>query len=214
MLSLTEPSQADINAISLTGRMLGALLYYSPEQQEVASVIDLLSNDNWVNEWPCGTTAEIQQAAALIHAGFMSENRGLLSEEFQRLFIGPDSLPAPPWGSVYLDRECVIFGESTLALRHWQSAVLGIEVQQQQREPEDHIGLLLMFAAWLAENQPEQIVTLLSEHLLPWSGRFIALLEEKSVHPFYQGIAQLTRITLNDWQNRLNPIVVTKELFF
>ena len=34
--------------------------------------------------------------------------------EYRRLFVGPGHLPAPPWGSVYTDRECVIFGEATL----------------------------------------------------------------------------------------------------
>jgi TorA maturation chaperone TorD len=209
------PSLADIDDISLTGKILGALLYYSPDQPQVTPILELLDNESWADEWPCGSIAEIQQAAALIRAGLMPENRLLLSEEFQRLFIGPDALPAPPWGSVYLDHESVVFGDSTLELRQWQS-LLGIEIQHQQsqREPEDHIGLLLMLAAWLAENQSEQIVTLLSDHLLTWSGRFLALLEENARHPFYRGIAQLTRITLNDWQQRLNPIVVRKALFF
>ncbi|MDR0805589.1 MAG: Tat proofreading chaperone DmsD [Enterobacteriaceae bacterium] len=215
MSSLTMPSLADIDDISLTGKILGALLYYSPDQPQVTPILELLDNESWADEWPCGSIAEIQQAAALIRAGLMPENRLLLSEEFQRLFIGPDALPAPPWGSVYLDHESVVFGDSTLELRQWQS-LLGIEIQHQQsqREPEDHIGLLLMLAAWLAENQSEQIVTLLSDHLLTWSGRFLALLEENARHPFYRGIAQLTRITLNDWQQRLNPIVVRKALFF
>ncbi|SFD13987.1 Tat proofreading chaperone DmsD [Pragia fontium] len=213
MRSLPMPSLADIDDISLTGRMLGALLYYPPEQQDVLSLLAWLNHDGWVDEWPCGARIDIQQAAVLINLGLAEGSRPLLSEEFQRLFIGPDSLPAPPWGSVYLDRESVIFGDSTLDLRRWQST-LGIEVQQQHREPEDHIGLLLMLAAWLAENQPEQIGTLLGEHLLPWSHRFVALLEEKTEHPFYQGIARLTRVTLNDWQARLHPTVINKDIFF
>lgn len=39
--------------------------------------------------------------------------------EYRRLFVGPAAKAAPPWGSVYTDRECVIFGRSTLALREW-----------------------------------------------------------------------------------------------
>ena len=42
--------------------------------------------------------------------------------EYRRLFVGPGHLPAPPWGSVYTDHECVIFGEATLALRAWMRA--------------------------------------------------------------------------------------------
>lgn len=212
--SITTSQQlSNAEAVSLTGRVLGAVLYYSPEQAEVTPIINLLSNDEWVIEWPCGNAAEIQRAAALIRSGLEPTNRQTLTEAYQRLFIGPNALPAPPWGSVYLDHESVIFGDSTLALRDWQ-AELGIEVQQQQREPEDHIGLLLMLAAWLTEDQPEQITALLADHLLSWSGRFLALLDEHAEHSFYQGVAQLTRMTLDDWQQRYSPLVVDKQLFF
>lgn len=210
---MPEQQLSDVEAVSLTGRMLGAVLYYSPDRADVIPILDLLSHEEWVAEWPCGNLAEIQQAAALIHSGLTPENTQTLAEAYQRLFIGPNALPAPPWGSVYLDHESVIFGDSTLALRNWQ-AELGIEVQQQQREPEDHIGLLLMLAAWLAETHPEQITPLLSDHLLSWSGRFLTLLDENAEHPFYQGIARLTRITLDDWQQRYSPLVVRKQLFF
>lgn len=208
-----EHPLSNAEVVSLTGRMLGAIFYYSPDKADVAPIIDLLSHDGWATEWPCGDMVDIQQVALLIRSGLESENRQTLDEAYQRLFIGPDALPAPPWGSVYLDHESVIFGDSTLALRRWQST-LGIEVQQQQREPEDHIGLLLMLAAWLAESRPEQITPLLAEHLLPWSGRFLTLLDENAQHPFYQGIARLTRLTLDDWQRRYSPLVVGKELFF
>ena len=42
-----------------------------------------------------------------------------LTWEYRRLFIGPGAKPAPPWGSVYTDRECVVFGATTLELRAW-----------------------------------------------------------------------------------------------
>ncbi|MBK5144804.1 Tat proofreading chaperone DmsD [Budviciaceae bacterium BWR-B9] len=213
MISPATPGLADLDDVSLTGRMLGALLYYAPDRPEVISLLELLSNDNWQEEWPCGAMSEIRAAAALINTGLNTEHRQTLNEAYQRLFIGPEALPAPPWGSVYLDRESVVFGNSTLDLRQWQAS-LGIAVQQQLREPEDHIGLLLMLAAWLAENQPGQPGILLGEHVLPWSSRFLTLLEERAEHPFYQGIARLTSITLAHWQQRLNVSVITKDLFF
>ncbi|AWH89903.1 Tat proofreading chaperone DmsD [Limnobaculum parvum] len=213
MISPAMPSFADLDDVSLTGRMLGALLYYAPNRPEIISLRELFSNDSWQEEWPCGAVTEINSAAALINTGLNIENRQTLEEAYQRLFVGPDALPAPPWGSVYLDHESVIFGHSTLVLRQWQAS-LGIEVQQQQREPEDHIGLLLMLAAWLAENQPEQLTILLGEHVLPWSGRCLTLLEERAEHPFYQGIARLTTLSLAHWQQRLNVSVISKDLFF
>ncbi|PAD62443.1 hypothetical protein CHH79_17835 [Bacillus siamensis] len=35
-------------------------------------------------------------------------------EDYTRLFIGPNSLHAPLWGSVYLDRKHSLFEEQTL----------------------------------------------------------------------------------------------------
>lgn len=213
MNSSVTLTDSDLSAISLTGRMLGALLYYSPEQQETAALLSLFQQPDWRDEWPCGSPAELDAAALAIEQGLTKEQHALLPEAYQTLFIGPNALPTPPWGSVYLDREMVVFGESTLALRALQGS-LGISVEQEMREPEDHIGLLLMMAAWLAENRPEQLSVLLGEHMLPWSGRFFTLLEEHAGHPFYQGIALLAKATLGDWQTRVQPTVVSKTLFF
>ena len=68
-------------------------------------------------------------------------------QEYRRLFVGPAPKPAPPWGSVYTDRECVVFGESTLALRAWMRAQ-GIARLVDDKTPEDHIGLMLVLMAW------------------------------------------------------------------
>ena len=32
--------------------------------------------------------------------------------DFHKLFVGPQKLPSPPWGSVYLDRRGMLFGPS------------------------------------------------------------------------------------------------------
>ena len=40
-----------------------------------------------------------------------------LEFEFNRLFVGPDSVPAPPFASVYLEREPQLMGQSTLEMR-------------------------------------------------------------------------------------------------
>ena len=48
-----------------------------------------------------------EKITALIKQGLTQD----LTEQYQNLFIGPNELLAPPWGSVYLDPECVIFGQ-------------------------------------------------------------------------------------------------------
>lgn len=213
MSSQLISSDIDRQIVALTGRTLGALFYYGPDQASVQDLYLLLQDSAWSKEWPCGQPDELSQIAALMQKGLAQKDGETLNEVYQRLFVGPNSLQAPPWGSVYLDHENVIFGESTVALRQWQQD-LGIEVLLQQREPEDHIGLLLMHSSWLAENEPEQLSILLEKHVLTWSSRYLSLLKEHAHHSFFQALAQLTQITLDDWQQRLSVTPEKKQIFF
>lgn len=131
----------------------------------------------------------------------------------QRLFVGPWALPSPPWGSVWLDRESVLFGDSTLALRQWMREK-GIQFEMKQNEPEDHFGSLLLMAAWLAENgRQTECEELLAWHLFPWSTRFLDVFIEKAEHPFYRALGELARLTLAQWQSQLLIPVAVKPLF-
>ena len=126
-----------------------------------------------------------------------------LRQEYQRLFIGPGSLPVPPWESVYVSEERIILDEHTLAVREiyreW-----GLEVAHVNQEPDDHIGLELEFMAVLTkrglhcshtENQHllTQILetqhTFLTNHLFSWVDQFCSMLVRSSKHPLYRGIA-------------------------
>lgn len=67
----------------------------------------------------------------------------------------------------------------------------------QQDEPEDHLGLLLLLMAWLAENEHcTEREQLLAWHLFPWSSRPPNMLVEKVDHPFYQVSGKSVRLML------------------
>ncbi len=135
------------------------------------------------------------------------------AQAWQRLFVGPWALPSPPWGSVWLDRESVLFGDSTLALRQWMREK-GIQFEMKQNEPEDNFGSLLLMAAWLAENgRQTECEELLAWHLFPWSTRFLDVFIEKAEHPFYRALGELARLTLAQWQSQLLIPVAVKPLF-
>ncbi|MFD1806034.1 Tat proofreading chaperone DmsD [Pasteurella oralis] len=182
--------------ISASGRLLGTLFYYTPDDQHLAPIIEFFQQADWQNEWQPKPHAEIVQK---ITQGMHSEQ---LAMEYQGLFIGPNTLIAPPWGSVYLDQESVIFGDSLLALREFlrQNEVAFVT---EQDEPEDHIGLLLMLAAYLAERRPDLLNVFLAEHFFTWSTRYLQLMAEQQESVFYQGLALLTQLTLTDWQQQL-----------
>ena len=192
--------QNTFQQISLYGRLLGASFYYEPSDSRIAGVLDFFRQPTWTQEWEIPLEEKAcEKITALIKQGLKQD----LTEQYQNLFIGPNELVAPPWGSVYLDPECVIFGNSLLALRDFLKRHQ-IAFQAQQDEPEDHIGLMLMLAAYLVETRPHLLVEFLSQHLFTWAPHFLTKLANVENHPFYQGLAQLTLITLDDWKQKLS----------
>ena len=118
------------------------------------------------------------------------------------IFVGPAPKPAPPWGPVYTDRACVVFGEGTLELRAWMRAH-GVRRTTDERTPEDHIGLMLALMSYLARNQPDDLDEFLQIHLLTWSSHFLDQLVEAADHPFYEGLARLAKASLEGIQHCL-----------
>lgn len=106
--------QNTFHQISLYGRLLGSSFYYEPSDSRIASVLEFFRQPNWTQEWEIPLEEKTnEKLTALIKHGLKQD----LTEQYQNLFIGPNELLAPPWGSVYLDPECVIFGNSLIALR-------------------------------------------------------------------------------------------------
>ena len=118
---MTHFSQQD--NFSVAARVLGALFYYAPESAEAAPLVAVLTNDSWETQWPLP-----EASLAPLVTAFQTQSEETHAQAWQRLFVGPWALPSPPWGSVWLDRESVLFGDSTLALRQWFTAADGCVV--------------------------------------------------------------------------------------
>ena len=179
-----------MEAVAFVGSALAPFFLNDPRTGDAADSFAALA------ELDAAETAAAEGALALMVEGLAAgaDNDDLVWE-YRRQFVGPGRFPAPPWGSVYTDRECVIFGESTLALRAWMRRV-GIERTTDERTPEDHIGLMLAMLAFLAQNRPELVDEYLRDHLLTWAPHYLEVLEGATTHPFYRGLAQLTRASL------------------
>lgn len=107
----------------------------------------------------------------------------------------------------------MLFGDSTLALRQWMRDN-SIVFVTGQNEPEDHFGTLLLLTAWLMEHSRyKECEQLLAWHLLPWAGRFLSVFRDSAGHPFYRALAQLTHLTLAQWQSTMLIPVAEKPLF-
>ena len=193
-----------LEGIAFVGETLGPFFLQDPKTGEAGAAFQALAAldvDAAAAEWPFAGEAEARACLALMKEGLAHgiEDDDLVWE-YRRLFVGPAPKPAPPWGSVYTDRECVVFGESTLALRAWMRAQ-GIARLVDDKTPEDHIGLMLVLMAWIARNQPADLDDYLRLHLLPGSSHVLDELAEAAKQPFYEGLARLAKASLEGIQS-------------
>lgn len=192
---------AVLERIAFVGEVLGPFYLQDPAQGNAAGAFGAfaaLDVPAAAGEWPFVQAAAAELALAQMQAGLAGGAQADdLVWEYRRLFVGPGAKPAPPWGSVYTDRECVIFGKSTLALRRWMRERgvrrLGAD---GANDPEDHIGLMLLLMSWIADHRPELLDEYLRLHLLTWADHFLARLAGCARQPFYKGLACLTRASL------------------
>ncbi|OUO89787.1 DMSO reductase maturation protein DsmD [Gordonibacter sp. An230] len=200
----TDESRAVLEAVAFAGDALAPFFLQDPltgDAEASFGAIAALDPAAAAAEWPFVAEDEARADLGLMVAGLADgrEADGLVWE-YRRLFVGPAPKPAPPWGSVYTDRECVVFGASTLELRRWMREH-GVKRLGGEGEPEDHIGLMLALMAHLARNQPADLDEYLQKHLLTWSSHFLDQLAEAARQPFYEGLARLAKATLEGIQN-------------
>ncbi len=116
---------------------------------------------------------------------------------FNRLFVGPAALEAPPFSSVYLDGQSLVMGKTTLDVRGMYGA-LGLESPWKNTLPDDHISLEL--DAVLAINhlarQTEQVEIQelrkrFMTHMQSWVPLFAGkILQAPSSHPAINHVAK------------------------
>jgi TorA maturation chaperone TorD len=123
-------------------------------------------------------------------------------EEFQRLFVGPGPLVAPPWESFYRSKEQLLFEEWTYQIRE-QYHKFGLQSIKENNEPDDHLLLELEFMIFLSERClyetiNEKIDDLISSqihflenHLTMWIPYFCERLIEHTNSQLYLGAAML-----------------------
>lgn len=200
-----------MEAVAFVGETLAPFFLQDPRTGNAGPAFEALAGLDAAAaaaEWPFANEAVARDALGLMVEGLSAGiDDDALVWEYRRLFIGPAAKPAPPWGSVYTDRECVVFGASTLALRAWMRDQ-GIERITDDRTPEDHIGLMLALMAWIARNRPEALNEYLRVHLLTWSSHFLDQLAAASEHPFYEGLSRLTATSLEGIRDELGIEVV------
>ncbi|MCC8374911.1 MULTISPECIES: TorD/DmsD family molecular chaperone [Photorhabdus] len=189
-------------------RIIGACFYYSPKSEQVRPLIPLLIDIDKLFPWSNNRTIENLTKKL---ATFSVES---LQYDYSILFEGQGVMPAPPWGSVYLDRENALSGESTLAYREFLTKQ-NIVMSSKQREPEDQFGLMLLALVYILEQGHKPAArTLLEQHLLPWAYRYLELMQTtKLENDFYPILATIAIDYLKTLQTELKLIPARLELF-
>ena len=126
-----------------------------------------------------------------------------LKLDYTRLFIGFETTLAPPYESVYLSKYHIMFEKQTLEVRRFYEG-FGLQVKKKMKEPDDHIGMELLFVAHLCGlisteiEIIEDLKRFLSTHLLRWISLFLKRVEEHAETDYYLATAYLTRGTVKD----------------
>jgi TorA maturation chaperone TorD len=137
---------------------------------------------------------------------------GFLSVEYARLFVGPFSVPAPPYGSLYLENERKVMGDSTInALKHYHKFDLGMA--EGLKELPDHISVELEFMYFLIYKEVESILSedpeparifltqqadFMTAHLCGWAPQFTDNMIQFSETAFYSNLGKATQIFLQE----------------
>lgn len=130
--------KAELEAVSFVGETLAPFFLQDPRTGTAGAAFQAVAQlraQEAADAWPFADGAEARHALSLMVNGLADGiDADDLVWEYRRLFVGPAPKPAPPWGSVYTDRECVVFGEGTLELRAWMRAH-GVRRTTDERTP-------------------------------------------------------------------------------
>lgn len=199
--------------IVMTCKVLAPLFNMSPKNPEMKQLLWALSRfepQRDAKDWPFGDLEQLETALEIMVYGLQTNgNVFSLARAYQKLFVGPGFKEAPPWGSVYTDHESVMFGDSCIDLGVWMRKK-GIARLSHNKEPQDHIGVMISLLGWLALNRPDLVEEYLQEHFLTWSHHYFELFIPAAAcqHMFYEGLGMLADITFESIREELELEVV------
>lgn len=135
-----------------------------------------------------------------------SENQEELVQEYLALFVGPKTLLAAPYGSLYLENKGQIMGASTQeAIKYYEAA--GLKKKTDMHQPDDHIRIELEFIYYLigrvidtcekndltsAEKFASFQKEFLERHIGNWVRPFTSNMERQATSPYFKALARVT----------------------
>jgi TorA maturation chaperone TorD len=203
-----------LNELCLYYAFLNRVFFEKPER----AFIDKLITGEVMHAFPLSSEQSLEHEGKQALQAFVAANAGGLSEatfealkkDYQRLFVGPGHLPAPPWESVYRSHEHLVFEKQTLDVRRWY-ARYGLQAPKLNKEPDDHIGLefafLLHLTTLVLQYQADQETcdallqakrAFIEEHLVQWAPSFFQAVSKHAATDFYRGLGYLGSAILDE----------------
>lgn len=174
--------------------------YLMPSQQMLGNIHDLAEMSKSV----CPeVVSHIGQLKSVSRHGWDIEK---IKVDYARLFVGPYTLLAPPYGSVYLEGQRRVMGDSTLDVMQGYTEA-GLSVSEDFRDAPDHISAELEFMYYLVHKEIEAIVggaymiaadylekqkCFLENHLGVWISEFSTRVMEHAHTDFYRTLSTVT----------------------
>ncbi|WP_211489935.1 TorD/DmsD family molecular chaperone [Georgenia thermotolerans] len=200
---LTDPDlAATLDRFAGAFTTLSRLLLAAPP----AAVLGQVRDPGLLAHWPLPDHPECRRGVALLgESATAREAEAKIRTDYNRLFVGPERLKAPPYESVHRSPDHLVFDRETLEVRA-AYAQFGLAAPRLNQEPDDHIGLELGFLATLcvlgldaieADDDGElarvldALVAFLRDHVLRWASRCLTQVADGSATYFYQGVAAL-----------------------
>ncbi|HTW98000.1 MAG TPA: molecular chaperone TorD family protein [Acidimicrobiales bacterium] len=170
------------------------------------SLLSQLAAPGQIEAWPLAGDPHTCRGCSHLAASLVAnEGVEVLNEDYQRLFVGPEHLLAPPYESVHRTVDRLLFDGPTFEVRALYRE-LGMQAPRLNREPDDHIGLEMSFLSLVCNRALEAFESgshdeleamlamqrrFLSEHLLRWGSDCLALVEAGAATRFYRGVGAL-----------------------
>ncbi len=134
-----------------------------------------------------------------------------LMVEYARLFVGPYSLVAAPYGSVYLDEGGRVMGDSTMEVIKWYEQE-GLTRSEDCKDIPDHISIELEFMSFLmrkeidavasSDNQAAEDYVIKQKKfanalLCPWVPEFCEQIRTGTDSDYYKAVADCTQAAVS-----------------
>lgn len=190
--------------------------------------VELLSSEEMMEAFPFIEESEMLRGGVEALSFYLrdpdllsTKNMDDLAADFTNLFVGPNKVKAPPWESIYVSDQRLVFRDETIDVRNTY-AKQSLIPKNIHLEPDDHISLELDFLVHLTKraltelraNKLSHAKRTLTEqkkfmqsHLLKWVSDLAGNVRHFARTDFYRGTANILEGFVGADYERLKTLI-------